>query len=422
MTLEALEHLKVNAERITSELEHLAQLSDAQLPAVTRIVFTEPDRRSRDWLRSLCREAGLRVREDEIGNLFARWEGSDAAAPVVGTGSHIDAIPDSGRFDGTVGVLGGLEAVRALRRSGFIPRRSIELLMFTSEEPTRFGLGCLGSRLLTGAADISAMDKLHDKDGTTVRDAARSAGFSGELEKIELPAGYYAAFVELHTEQGPILEAEGLNIGAVTAIAAPAALRVTFHGDGGHAGAVLMPERRDALLGAAELALIVDKVARSNDSPDTVGTTGLFQPYPGAVNSIPSRCTVEIDVRDTDRDLRDRAVERIVAGAHEIADRRGLLLDLQILNNDPPASCDGRIIQAVEKAAAAEKLSCRRMVSRAYHDSLFMARISPVGMIFIPCFKGYSHRPDEYAKPQDITAGVTVLARTLAELSHSQQL
>jgi len=414
---EPLQKLEVDGERLYAELEHLATLSDSTPPAVTRVVFTRADQDARAWMRGLCAEAGLQVGEDAVGNLFARWVGSEPDAPAIGTGSHIDAIPESGRFDGTVGVLGGLEAIRALQRSGFQPRRSLELLLFTSEEPTRFGLGCLGSRLLTSAIALEKLDKLRDKEDGTVRDAAREAGFSGELETVALPKDYYRHFVELHIEQGPHLEREGLKIGVVTAIAAPAALRVIFHGDGGHAGAVLMPDRHDASLGAAELALLVDEVARNNDSPNTVGTTGLFQPFPGAVNSIPSKCTVEIDVRDTDGPTRDRAVERITTGAKEIAERRGLQVEILILNNDPPAACDERIVAAAEAAATAEGLSHRRMVSRAYHDSLFMARVAPIGMIFIPCYKGYSHRPDEFASKEDIAAGVAVLARTMAELS-----
>src|SRR4029077_20155714 len=187
--------------------------------------------------------AGLAVREDAIGNTFARWTGADKAAPVVGTGSHIDAIPNAGKYDGVVGVLGGLEAIRALRQNGIRPKHSIELLIFTSEEPTRFGIGCLGSRLLSGTLPSEAARKLTDNDGATLDEVRRGPGFGGELEEVKLLNAYYEAFIELHIEQGPLLERQRTPLGIVTKIAAPASLRVLIEGSGGHAGAVLMPDR-----------------------------------------------------------------------------------------------------------------------------------------------------------------------------------
>src|SRR3981081_722969 len=189
--------LEVDQPRLVSEIEELALISDAEAPAVTRIVFTPTDLKARAWLKARCQEADLAVREDALGNTFARWTGSNPAAPVVGTGSHIDAIPNAGKYDGVVGVLGGLEAIRALRRSGFQPRHSIELLMFTSEEPTRFGIGCLGSRMLSGTLSADAARNLKDGDGTTLDDVRRKAKLSGSLETVKLDRDYYKAFVEL---------------------------------------------------------------------------------------------------------------------------------------------------------------------------------------------------------------------------------
>ena len=410
--------LTVETDRLVGELERLSLFSDAPAPAVTRVLWTDPDRRARAWLMGLWEEAGLSVRQDPLGNLFARWAGTDPSAGSVGTGSHTDAVPLSGRYDGTLGVLGALEAFRALKRAGFRPRRSLELLMFTSEEPTRFGLGCLGSRVLSGAMPAEAAAALRDGAGTTVEQARREAGCAGGLADVPLPPGYYAAFVELHIEQGPILEAEGRDIGVVTAIAAPAALRVTLEGEGGHAGGVLMPGRRDALLAGAEIALAVEAAALASGGADTVGTTGVFQVRPGAVNSIPNHATLEIDVRDTDGPRRDRVVAQIVRAVAEVGQRRGVTAHVETINADPPAASDPAIVHAVEGACDALGLSRRAMVSRAYHDSLFMARVAPTGMIFIPCRGGYSHRPDEYSTPEQITRGVAVLAHALARLAN----
>jgi N-carbamoyl-L-amino-acid hydrolase len=232
-----------------------------------------------------------------------------------------------------------------------------------------------------------------------------------------LPHGHYRAFVELHIEQGPILEREQIPIGVVEAIAAPAALRVRFEGDGGHAGAVLMPERNDALCAAAEIVLAVEAAATGTGSPDTVGTTGICRVEPGATNSIPSRVSLEIDIRDTDLACRDRAVEQVRRAVGQVATARGVRVFADLLNADPPARASNDVITAMEAACAQLKLRSKRLVSRAYHDSLFMARICPFGMIFIPCRGGISHRPDEYSSPEAIGHGVHVLAETLAMLA-----
>src|SRR6266849_2314974 len=324
--------LEIDQQRLLSEIEALAAISDAEPPAVARTVFTPTDLKARAWMITHCEEAGLTVRQDAIGNIFARWVGSDPAAPAVGTGSHIDAIPNAGKYDGVVGVLGGLEAIRALQRSGFRPRTSIELLVFATEEPTRFGIGCLGSRLLSGTLSPEAAAKLKDRDGETVEEVRRKAGLSGNLQRVKLPAEYYKEFVELHIEQGPLLERAKISLGIVKSIAAPASLRISVEGAGGHAGGVLMPDRKDALCAAAELILAVESTARSSRSVDTVATVGVCDVFPGAVNSIPSRVSLTLDVRDTDLARRDRAMRTIERASHEIAAKRQVSIQSEVLN------------------------------------------------------------------------------------------
>jgi N-carbamoyl-L-amino-acid hydrolase len=409
--------LKIDEQRLTSEIEALAAFSDAERPAVTRVVFTPTDLKARAWMKSRCADSGLVVREDAVGNTFARWTGSDPSAPCVGTGSHIDAIPNAGKYDGVVGVLGGLEAIRALQRAGYRPRHSIELLIFTSEEPTRFGIGCLGSRLLSGTLSPDAVRKLTDNDGATVDQVRRNAGFSGNLEDVKLPAGYHKTFVELHIEQGPILEAEGKPLGVVQRIAAPASLRLTIEGSGGHAGGVLMPERHDALCAAAELILAIEHAARSTGAIDTVATVGICDVFPGAVNSIPSRVRLSVDIRDTDLQRRDQVVTELDEAAKDTAADREVTIHSELLNADAPAQCEPAIVNALTEACRKHGFDFLPMTSRAYHDSLFMSRVAPVAMLFIPCRNGYSHRPDEYSSPEDIARGALVLAETLAALS-----
>jgi N-carbamoyl-L-amino-acid hydrolase len=413
---------RVDIDRIMAELDVLASKSDAPAPAVTRVLYTEADLAARKYMKHLCGEAGLSIRVDPIGNTFARWEGLEPELAPVGTGSHIDAIPHSGRYDGTVGVLGGLEAIRALQRTGFQPRRPIELLIFTSEEPTRFGIGCLGSRALSGSMPHQSLLTLVDSEGRPFDDVRRAAGFDGELASVNLPSHYFGAFIELHIEQGPLLEQAGVPIGIVSVIAAPAALRVTLSGEGGHAGAVLMPGRKDALCAAAEVVLAVEATAWSSGGPDSVATTGVCRVHPGAINSIPDRVTLEIDIRDVELTRRDAVLTAIRQAIEAITGRRQVNAQVDCVNSDPPASASSIVVEAIRAACDALGLSSQPMISRAYHDSLFMARVAPTGMIFIPCRGGISHRPDEYSEPDAIARGVDVLALTLAKLSYTDDV
>jgi ureidoglycolate amidohydrolase len=410
-------NLRIDHQQLSSEIETLAAISDAEPPAVTRIVFTPTDLKARAWVISRCEEAGLTVRQDAIGNTFARWNGSDPAAPAVGTGSHIDAIPNAGKYDGVVGVLGGLEAIRALQRSGFRPKNSIELLVFATEEPTRFGIGCLGSRLLSGTLSADAASKLKDRDGASVDEVRRKADLNGKLQDVKLAKGYYKAFLELHIEQGPLLERARTSLGIVKSIAAPASLRISIEGAGGHAGGVLMPDRKDALCAAAELILAVENAARTSGAVDTVATVGVCEVFPGAVNSIPSRVTMTLDIRDTDQARRNRAMQTIERASQNISAKRGVSIQSELLNADAPAECAPEVRTALADSCREHGFPFLEMVSRAYHDSLFISRIAPTGMLFIPCRNGYSHRPDEYAAPEDIARGALLLAESLAKLS-----
>ncbi len=408
---------ELSIDGLLEELKTLAKISEAEPPVVTRVVFSEADLRARTYVKGLFEQAGLTVREDAIGNTFARWQGSDPDLAPVGTGSHIDAIPNAGLYDGCVGVLGGLEAIRVLRKLGFNPRRSIELVVFTSEEPTRFGIGCLGSRMMANVLSPNRSLALRDKEGRGLDDLRTSAGFTGSLESVALPTGRFHQFVELHIEQGPSLEQEGIDLGLVTHIAAPASMRLVIEGEGGHAGGRLMPGRKDALAAAAELILALETCAKSTGAIDTVGTVGVCEVFPGAVNSIPSRVRLETDVRDTDGARRDRVLDALQAACKQVALRRGVSITAELVNADPPATCDAAILAIMEEAARAAGKKYKKMVSRAYHDSLFIARIAPVAMLFIPCRGGVSHRPDEYSSPEWIGSGVHVLARTLATLA-----
>ena len=411
--------MNIDIQKLSAELEKLSTFSDAPAPAVTRVLWTRQDMRARAWLKLLALEAGLSYREDALGNTFIRLEGALPNLPAIGTGSHNDAIPFSGMYDGTVGVLGGLEALRAIKRSGLTHSRSLEVLMFTAEEPTRFGLGCLGSRMLSGAIELAQVRALKDTNGMDFETARAEAGYTAPLETVLLPKNHYAGFVELHIEQAALLEEQQIQIGVVNAIAAPASFFVHLTGEGGHAGARLMLGRRDALLAAAEITLAVEEAALQTKSEDTVGTTGILEVHPGAINSIPSQVRLGVDIRDTDNTRRDQAVQYVLESVKIVSERRNIAATIEMINADPPAQSDPSILDAIRASVADMKVSSLEMVSRAYHDSLFMARITPMAMIFIPCREGVSHRPDEYATPDDIARGVEVLARTMLSLANS---
>jgi ureidoglycolate amidohydrolase len=417
--------IEINSARLLAELQTLATFTHVEPSplgiAVTRIVFTPDDLRARAWLKESARAAGLAIHEDAVGNTFFRWQGSEPDLPAVATGSHIDAIPHAGMYDGTVGVIGGLEAIRALQSSGFRPKRSIELVLLTSEEPTRFGIGCIGSRLLGGVIDPDKADALHGaqhgSEDETLAEVRAAAGFIGPLSSVKLPKGYYHAWVELHIEQGPLLERENIPVGIVTAIAAPASYRFTIEGLGGHAGALLMPDRRDALCAAAEVILSLEKHALATRAIDTVATVGTCDVFPGAVNSVPSRVTLQVDIRDIDPSRREGVMQAVRGEIKEIASRREVKIAETLVNADEPALSSPNVLAVIDEVCRAHGITAKHMVSRAYHDTLFMAQIAPVAMIFIPCRGGVSHRPDEFAKPEDIANGARVLAASLARLA-----
>ncbi len=409
--------ITINAERLLGEIEHISRFSDVPAPAVTRILYTPTDMAARHYLKQLADAAGLPWREDALGNWFVRLQGTEPDLPAVATGSHIDAIPHAGRYDGVVGVLGGLEVLRAIREAGTTLRRSLELIMFTAEEPTRFGVGCLGSRGMAGQMAWDAMRSLQDVDGVSLEQARADAGYAGELESVELSSDAYAYFVELHIEQGPFLEAADREIGIVTDIVASTTVQVVLGGDGGHAGTVPMPERNDALAAAAELILLAEKAAGFQSRGVAVATVGMLDVHPGASNSIPSRVRLTLDVRAREMQVRDAMLEEIHTGLKALARSRRVQCEWRVLNHDPACRSDPRILEAIARSAEALGHAHLSLVSRAYHDTVFMAQRFPAAMIFIPCHEGYSHRPEEFAAPEHIVAGAETLASTLVELA-----
>ena len=402
---------------LDAAIEQLAAFNDdPDAGGITREVYTPTYRAALDRVAEWMGDAGLETRLDAVGNLFGRWAGREDA-PRVLTGSHVDTTLNAGRYDGVLGVLGAIDAVRALRADGFAPRRAIEVVAWAGEEP-RFGTGCVGSRAAAGVLARADLDALVDRDGISMAAALQGAGFDPDrvADAAIDPAGVHA-LVELHIEQGIVLEEAGEPLGVVTAIAAPHDFRLTFRGAATHAGATPMPLRRDALAGAAEAMVALERITRESPSGTTVGTVGVVRALPGAINVVPGIVELDVDVRDTDSEARERVVAGIEAAAREIAARRRLELDLTPIVEDVPVACDPRVVEAAAAAADALDLPYRRMTSGAYHDAMIMGARVPIGMIFVPSRGGVSHHPDEYTAPADLARGVQVLAGTLERLA-----
>jgi hydantoinase/carbamoylase family amidase len=400
-------------------IAELAQLNDDPAAGgITREVYTPTYARAVELVAGWMRAAGLAVGLDAVGNLVGRWMGSDPDVPALLTGSHIDTTLNAGRYDGVVGVLGAIAAAGQLHADGFSPRRPIEVVAWAGEEP-RFGFGCVGSRCATGELGRADLDALTDRNGVSMAAAMREAGLDPDrVREARIDPAAVHALVELHIEQGAVLESGGEAIGVVTAIAAPHDLRVTFTGAATHSGATPMDLRRDALAGAAEWMVALEQAALASPSGRTVATVGVLRVAPGAINVVPGAAQLDVDVRDSDRGAREEVVASALDQAREIAQRRGLAVEIDTIVEDAPVACDPEVIAAIEDSCAELHITRRRMTSGAYHDAMVLGAAGvPIGMIFVPSAGGISHHPDEYTAPEEIDRGVAVLAATLARLA-----
>jgi allantoate deiminase len=358
-----------------------------------------------EWMR----EAGLSVRRDPIGNVIGRSEGAEPDAPALMLGSHLDTVPDAGRWDGTLGVLAGIEVARRQReRAGDLPF-ALEVAAFADEEGSRFGTAFLGSSVVAGSFDQSALSR-EDADAISLEEAIRRfGGDPGALGDAKREPGSLIGYAELHIEQGPVLEASGVPLGVVSEISGQTRAVLRFTGTPGHAGTVPMELRRDALAAAAEMVVQVEAVAR--DTPGLVATVGDITVLPGAPNVIPGRADFPLDIRhpvDTDRIW---AVGRLRERAAEIASARGLEWDWQTLHEQAAVRCDpgltGRMFQALEDVG----VQPNALVSGAGHDAATMAQVAPVAMLFVRCAGGVSHHPDESVDEADAALAVDALTR-----------
>ncbi|AIO36227.1 Zn-dependent hydrolase [Burkholderia pseudomultivorans] len=400
--------LRVDGARLWDSLMRLAQIGATSKGGVCRLALTERDREARDLFVAWAKAIGCSVRVDAIGNIFARRAGACDDLPPVMTGSHIDTQPTGGKFDGNYGVLAGLEVLRALDDAGVRTRAPLEVAVWTNEEGSRFVPVMMGSGVFAGAFALEHALAQHDRDGVSVRDALAAIGYAGDAAGAH-PVG---AYFEAHIEQGPVLEAHATTIGVVEGALGQRWYDVTVHGMEAHAGPTPMELRRDALLTAADLVRTVNGIARAH-APHGRGTVGWVDVHPNSRNVIPGRVTLTVDLRaadDATLAAMDAALRAACADAATQADMR---IDVEQVVYFPPQPFDAALVEQVRAGANALGLSSMNVISGAGHDAVYLARVAPTAMIFVPCKDGISHNEIEDADPAHLEAGCNVLLQAM---------
>ena len=401
-------NMNPSAQRIWDQCEELALCSE-QPGALTRIFLSKEQAAASQLVLHWMREAGMHARIDAIGNVLGRYEGDRAGLPCLMLGSHLDTVRDAGKYDGPLGVISAIECVRTLNAAGRRLPFAIEVVGFSDEEGVRFGATLLGSRALAGTFDPAAL-AARDRGGVSMRDALDNAGFDADaISTAARKPGEILAYAELHIEQGPVLEAEGLAVGTVTAINGFSRRRFSVKGFAGHAGTVPMRLRRDALTAAAECVLAVERIGRGD--PDLVATVGRIESFPGAINVIPGEARFTLDVRASRDALREKAVAEITAEVTRLCAARHLAVEMELLQDNPVAASAPWMMGQMDAAIAAEGLPPYRLPSGAGHDGMAIVAIAPIVMLFVRCEKGISHNPAERVTREDVDAGARVLLR-----------
>lgn len=407
--------MNIELSRIERDLEALSQFGHTDC-GINRFAYTREEREALSFLRGLMEQAGMEVKMDPIGNLVGRYQGTEENLPAVILGSHIDTVPCGGMYDGAVGVIGGIEVVRMMAEHQYRPKHPVEVMVFVNEEGHRFPGPMLGSHTL--AHGITEQDlENRDHEGVTVREALMGAGLDpGLAHTAKRDPATIKGYLELHIEQGAILESKGLAVGIVNGIAGLLAAKAEIRGKADHAGSTPMHGRKDALAGAAEMVLAAERIAKESGD-NTVATVGFLQVEPGGGNVIPGRALLSFDIRDIDLEVRTRAVENIRTALQEVCRRRQLEGDFRITVDDQPCVISGSMVNLFKEASQKAGFPVFELMSGAVHDAVNMHSITDTGMLFIRSKDGISHSSLEYSSIEDIGAGVQVLFEAVKKLS-----
>lgn len=402
---------RVNSTRLFNRILELGEVGRADGGGVTRRALTSEDKEGHQLVIKWMEESGMKVRYDHFGNLIGRKEGTEPELAPVIIGSHIDSVKNGGRFDGVIGVLGGIEIAQTLLEEEFAHKRPLEVIAFCEEEGSRFNDGLFGSRGIIGKITKEDLKKT-DENNITRYEAL--SNFSKEIDpqKIDesiLRSGEVYVYLEMHIEQGPFLEEENCAVGIVSHIAGPHWMTFTLIGEAGHAGTVPMGLRKDPVPAASEIILYIESICNEPQMRETVGTVGIVEVDPGGSNIIPSKVSFSVDLRDIDLNRRESIFEKVNKKVEEICRKRKLEWKIDEGMRVPPVSCSTRVTAMLLESMENIGLPSRMMISGAGHDAMLMAEITEVGMIFIRCKKGISHQPEEWADKQDIAQGTNVL-------------
>ena len=404
--------MRIDRKRLGQAIEELGRIGETPRGGLTRLALTDEDKRGRDWMVARMRETGLRVTVDRMGNIFGERPGTSGLPPVV-MGSHVDSVPTGGKYDGQLGVLCGLEAIRSLDDHGIKTRHPVTLAIFTNEEGARFQPAMIASGVMAGKIALEDAYNARDRDGIRLVDELERIGYLGPEPCVARP---FRAYLELHIEQGPRLEEEGLSVGVVEGIVAISWSRLTIHGVQDHAGPTPMRMRHDALVAAAEVVTGARRIARELGG-DLVTTVGSLTVAPNIVNAIPGKVTLSIDLRDARDETLDRALPRLDRAVREACKREGVRGELEHYWRVPYTPFDPEVVAAVERAAKASGARHRRILSGAGHDAQYMAAIGPAGMVFVPSRGGRSHCEEEFTPMDDIEYGANTLFLAALDLA-----
>lgn len=403
--------LRVNGARLMDRLMSLAEIGAIDGGGCARLALTDADRDGRDLVTSWMSDLGLDVTVDAVGNVIGTW--NTGTGPAVMTGSHIDTVRTGGKFDGNLGVLAGLEVIQTVQESGWVPPRPLAVAFFTNEEGARFAPDMMGSLAYVGGIGVEEVLGTVGIDGARVGDELLRIGYAG-LTPCPAPAPH--AFVELHIEQGPVLEMERKAIGAVTGVQGISWQEVTIEGQSNHAGTTPMSMRHDPAYAASAIAVFLRELA-ARFGGNQVCTVGKIDLHPNLVNVVPARAVLTLDVRNTDEDLLRRAETEIADRLESLAKEEGVTITSRPLARFEPVEFAGKIISLVEGVADGHGLSCMRLPSGAGHDAQMLARVCPTGMVFVPSHKGISHNPAEHTDTADLVAGCDVLLQVMLSLA-----
>lgn len=402
--------------RVIERLTALADISDEE-GAITRLYLSPAHRRAVDCLTRWMQEAGMTVHLDATGTLIGRYGGENPDAPALLIGSHIDSVRNAGRYDGTLGVIAGLVVIEEFNRRGIRFPFAVELVAFGDEEGVRFASTLSGSRAMVGRFDPAILDE-RDGEGITRREALIAFGCDpAAIDQIVRDPAQTLAYLELHIEQGPVLEERCVPVGIVTAINGARRGRLILTGKASHAGTTPMMMRRDALTAASEIVLRVETIASGYG--EIVATVGQLQVPGGAINTVPGQVVLSLDVRGACDKRRDRALSEILDAARAIAERRGIALEIDMRYEAPAAPCDPNVISALQQACSALGLNCEQLPSGAGHDAMVFREVIPFGMIFVRSRDGLSHHPDEYSSPDDIDKATRMLAAFVLQCANN---